>query len=173
MWRVGLAGVVAMALWSAPAHATVIESDGSQRYRAWADASKVAVPSVPISVHETADTSCGRAACAFPGAPVRPGQFFIEFDPRNADRHDFLHELGHIVDYAATSDTHRTRFLRIFSLDRAWIGGGNEPAEQWAEGWSYCAEGHTRRVREGGYGFKATASQLKRLCATANAASGI
>ena len=56
------------------------------------------------------------------------------------------HELGHLFDWRVLNKRERRRFKRLAGKPRQrWFKGGNPPAEQFAEAYSFCAR--YRRIK--------------------------
>jgi hypothetical protein len=84
------------------------------------------------------------------------------------------HELGHLYDWRVLSNADRRRFKRLIGRPRqGWFKGQGEPAEQFAEAYSFCAR--YRRIRSirayATYGYDPSPAEHRAACRLITAAS--
>jgi hypothetical protein len=146
------------------AHAvTIVGSDGGplfDPFQRWADRSAMPTPTGKVTVLLHTD-ACGDAAACTTSLP--PTIWF----GKDADRGDFLHELGHQFDYSVMTDAARGSFMRILGLTGAWRSSGPNPThERFAEAYRMCARDprHPDDTRMG-YLYEPTVRQHRRVCA--------
>lgn len=155
---------------SADAATVAAAEDGTpdRPYQAWIDSAKIPTPSVTVTITERSPMSCGEPACAYPGAPANPTAYYIEGEPKHLTRGVFLHELGHVADFAALDDSERQRWIEISGVyERPWWSGPNASAEKFAESYQLCATGRTpmlARHVQGGYNYRVTPQQHRQIC---------
>jgi hypothetical protein len=146
------------------AHAvTIVGADGApvfDPFQRWADRSAMPTPPGKVTVLLHTDV-CGEAAACTTSLP--PTIWF----GTDADRGDFLHELGHQFDYSVMTDSARASFMRIVGREGAWRSSGANPThERFAEAYRMCAR-DPRRPDDSrmGYLYEPSVRQHRRVCA--------
>jgi hypothetical protein len=84
------------------------------------------------------------------------------------------HELGHLFDWRVLNNRDRRRFKRLIGQSRrGWFEGKRQPAEQFAEAYSFCAR--YRRIKSirayATYGYDPSPSDHRAACRLIAAAS--
>src|SRR3954470_19693913 len=156
--------VLALAL-SPPAHALKLLSASGDpqipRFQSWVDSSAMPTPTLSLYVVLESCPVAVSDGCLVgaPQATVYLGSFV-------QDRPTVLHEVGHAFDATAMTDADRAAFQAIFRDTRPWRSPPNSPHERFAEAYSLCAR-HASIARTYGaaYGYRATPSQHRRVCA--------
>ena len=84
------------------------------------------------------------------------------------------HELGHLFDFRLMSGRERQAYKRLIGQSgRAWFGGLNPPAEQFAEAYALCArKRRITRAMPGHYGFRTSPRRHASACALRRRAAG-
>ena len=109
------------------------------------------------------EPACGVAECA------HPTQHTI-FMYRGVDRftaYDFMHEVGHIVDYLRTDNRERRVWARFVGQPNAgWWQGANPPGEQWAQSYALCSQLRELRGRTPypGYNWDPSPAKHRAAC---------
>jgi len=106
------------------------------------------------------------------------GYFWTEPNRSDADRLEFrtlfLHEVGHVLDWAHRHDNgaryawHRRKFMRVMGLEgRWWSKTDVAPGEEFADAYAYCATGLTPDTSpyEGYRVYHPTPRQYSAVCA--------
>jgi hypothetical protein len=98
----------------------------------------------------------GRVQVVLSGCPAHPQAVGCTYSNRLStvyvDKHravlpaTLYHELGHLFDWRVLNNRDRRRFKRLVGQPRqGWFRGRREPAEQFAEAYSFCAR--YRRIK--------------------------
>jgi hypothetical protein len=164
------AGIVAFfALTGTPHAVTLVTPDGraAQPYQRWADAANAPTPDTQIVLEPSGCPDREEPGCTWPGGPIhfdRDAILALSDHPVEV-RGEFLHELGHQVDYAMPQRT-RERFLHVMGYTWPWRSSANSNHERFAEAYSRCAVGGkaARRLPRGGYDYIPTKRQQRAVC---------
>ena len=110
------------------------------------------------------EPACGVAECAH---PTKHTIFMYNgFDRLTV--YDFMHEVGHIVDYLRADNRERRAWARFVGQPHTgWWRGANPPGEQWAQSYALCSQlrqlpGHTPYP---GYGWDPSPAKHRAACA--------
>jgi hypothetical protein len=160
-----------------PAHArtlTAVSKNGKPMggsYQRWIDRSRIPMVS-------------GRVRIVLTGCPGRPKVVGCVFTRRLRTvylrrgtpriREVLYHELGHLFDLRLMSRGERRLYKRLIGQRRrAWFGGVNPPAEQFAEAYALCAlRRRISRTAHGAYAFRTSPRRHAAACALIRRAAG-
>lgn len=122
----------------------------STRYQRWADQAAIPMPAGRVDLYPLTNLDAVHGACYGAGACFHPGaappRIYLWAAGSKAARHSLYHELGHYIDFFATTEQTRMLFMEIMGSSGPWITPGNAPSEQFAEAAALCAS--TREARE-------------------------
>ena len=138
----------------------------------WARASLMPTVTGRITVRLTGCPALPRAAgCVY---RKRPRTIYLRRGLRRP-RSVLLHELGHLFDLRVMNNGDRKRFRKVLGASkRRWWAGKIPLAEQFAEGYSFCAR-YSRIVsiaRYSNYHYRPTRRQHAKICALIVKAAG-
>src|SRR3954451_1634811 len=141
--RAGLMAVLVIAALGAPAvapagAATVRFRTGNvaQPYQQWLYWSLMPTTRSTIWIIHR-EPACGVAECALP----TKREIYIYNGLDRYTVYDFMHEVGHIVDYLRADDRERRVWKRFIGKPgQGWWQGADPPGEQWAMAYSLCSQ---------------------------------
>jgi hypothetical protein len=146
------------------------ESGTSYPYQRWVD--EASVPTADVTVR-VVDRGCPWSASSSCTYSDEDGS--VIYLPPDGIRHrqTLYHELGHLFDYSAMTDTAHAQFLAIRHDPREWRSPPNSPHEQFAEEYSFCAfQARPHRPEAYGYDFWRGIGKHRAACSLIRALAG-
>lgn len=137
---------------TASAHTVLVDTAGQPlggKWQQWVDRSRVPTPDVVLTVSFTNPDQATSRAYFIPDE----SKTTLYVPGGRLDRHEVLHEIGHLYDYTILNDLDRHEIMRrvLGGLTPEWRQfGGDSAHEQFAEAYAFAAQ--YRWWRDDGHG---------------------